>query len=225
MPVVLLVRHGQAAYAATGYAGLTPTGQAQADSVGVLLRARDTRIARVACGTLARQTETLAHLLGTRAAPEPPAQQPPDPRWNEYDVGMLLESYSPEPVAGPAGDARGFQARLDRALAEWSGGGTIPTPDGGRLSWKELGAGVNAALAEVAAEVPSGATGVVVTSGGPITAVVAAAFDLGPSGVVAVHRVIANASITKVVVGRSGTSVVSFNEHGHVEAAGLLTYR
>jgi hypothetical protein len=34
-----------------------------------------------------------------------------------------------------------------------------------------------------------------------------------------------NAGVTKVVRGRSGTTLVSFNEHGHLEADGLVTYR
>jgi hypothetical protein len=39
--------------------------------------------------------------------------------------------------------------------------------------------------------------------------------------------VVVNASVTKVVVGRRGTSLVSFNDHSHLEAAepGLVTYR
>ena len=39
-----------------------------------------------------------------------------------------------------------------------------------------------------------------------------------------VSRLVINASVTKLVAGESGVTVVSFNEHGHVEAAGALTY-
>ena len=39
-------------------------------------------------------------------------------------------------------------------------------------------------------------------------------------------KVVVNSSVTKVVLGRRGTSLVSFNDHGHLEGReGLLTYR
>jgi hypothetical protein len=36
-----------------------------------------------------------------------------------------------------------------------------------------------------------------------------------------------NASVTKVLVGRRGTTLVSFNDHAHLDGGedGLLTYR
>ncbi len=44
---------------------------------------------------------------------------------------------------------------------------------------------------------------------------------------VAFNRVTANTGVTKVVHGRSGTTLVSFNEHAHRERDGrsLVTYR
>ena len=64
---------------------------------------------------------------------------------------------------------------------------------------------------------------VVVTSGGPISAVVA---DLlaSPAAYERIAPVVVNASLTKVVVGSRGQTLVSFNEHGHL-AGDLLTYR
>jgi hypothetical protein len=43
---------------------------------------------------------------------------------------------------------------------------------------------------------------------------------------VALNRVTVNTGVTKIVSGRAGTSLLSFNDHGHLEgAAELLTYR
>jgi hypothetical protein len=41
------------------------------------------------------------------------------------------------------------------------------------------------------------------------------------------NRVLVNTGITKVIHGRSGSSLVSFNEHAHLErsSAALITYR
>ena len=40
-------------------------------------------------------------------------------------------------------------------------------------------------------------------------------------------RTMVNASISKLIVGRSGVSVVSFNEHGHLSDrdGGIATFR
>jgi hypothetical protein len=51
--------------------------------------------------------------------------------------------------------------------------------------------------------------------------------ELPASAVVAFNRVAVNTGVTKVVHGRGGTTLVSFNEHGHLEQRGgsLVTYR
>jgi hypothetical protein len=66
---------------------------------------------------------------------------------------------------------------------------------------------------------------VVSTSGGAIAAVCVGLLGVAPETFVALNRVTVNAGVTKVVRGRSGTTLVSFNEHAHLEADGLVTYR
>jgi hypothetical protein len=73
---------------------------------------------------------------------------------------------------------------------------------------------------------PESGTAVVVTSGGPIARIAADLLD----GTLAAHRrlapVVVNASVTKLVAGSRGCTLVSFNDHAHLEAEpGLLTYR
>jgi hypothetical protein len=47
------------------------------------------------------------------------------------------------------------------------------------------------------------------------------------SGIVALNRVLINVSITTLLIGPSGMSMLTFNEHTHVagDHRGLLTYR
>jgi broad specificity phosphatase PhoE len=77
------------------------------------------------------------------------------------------------------------------------------------------------------ARLGSDGVAVVVTSGGPIARLAARLLGGGAD----LHRMLApvvvNASATKVVVGRRGRTLVSFNDHGHLEDAdsALLTYR
>ena len=211
MPVVLLVRHGQASFGADDYDVLSELGREQSAAVGAELSRRQLRTPVAISGSLRRQRDTAALAL-----PDVPLRV--DTRWDEYDHMGLLQRYV-SPDASHDGTSKGLQVLLDHALASW-----VDDVDG---SWPDFSAGATAALAELAAGLPSGSDAVVFTSGGVIAAVTAALLGLGASGVVALNRVTANGAITKVVVGRGGTSLISFNDHAHFEGAArrLLTYR
>ena len=66
-------------------------------------------------------------------------------------------------------------------------------------------------------------TTVVVTSGGPVSVVVAHLLA-SPAAYERIAPVVVNASVSKVVLGHRGRTLVSFNEHGHLPGD-LLTYR
>jgi broad specificity phosphatase PhoE len=67
----------------------------------------------------------------------------------------------------------------------------------------------------------------VFTSGGVVSAICASILGLTPEAFLSVNRTMVNASLTKIVHGRSGTSLVSLNEHGHFDGPNreLLSYR
>lgn len=77
-----------------------------------------------------------------------------------------------------------------------------------------------------AASAQSG-TSIVVSSAGTITAAIAPLIGIPSSAWPSLHRVMVNSSVTKVVRGQRGISLISFNEHGHLEGVpGLqITYR
>lgn len=211
MPVVLLVRHGQASFGADDYDVLSPLGEEQSAVVGAELRRRALRAPVAVCGSLRRQRATAEIAL-------PTADLRVDPRWDEYDHLGLLQRYAP-PDSSHDGTSKGVQVLLDQALAAW-----VDDPDGG---WRDFSAGATTALADLVAGLERGTDAVVFTSGGILAAVCASLLGLGAAGVVALNRVTANGAITKVVVGGSGASLVSFNDHAHFEgdARRLLTYR
>jgi broad specificity phosphatase PhoE len=68
---------------------------------------------------------------------------------------------------------------------------------------------------------------VVVTSGGVISAVCAGLLGLDDAAWAGLNRVIVNTAITKLVHGRSGTTLLSVNDHAHLETQpkDFLTYR
>lgn len=213
MPVVLLVRHGQASFGAADYDVLSETGRRQSEAVGAELARRGLRDPVAVAGTLRRQQ-------GTAALALPGVELRVDPRWDEYDHRDLLERYpTAEGTTSHDGTSRGLQVLLDLALGRW-----VDDVDG---TWTGFSGGAAAALRDLVAGLEPGRDAVVFTSGGIVAAVCADLLGLGAAGVVALNRVSANGAITKLVVGRGGVSLVSFNDHAHFEGAerDLLTYR
>lgn len=228
MPSLLLVRHGQAAFGAAEYDVLSELGRRQAAALG----ARLARLGPVAClahGRLARQRDTaavLAEAVDVRARVE-------EPRLDEYGHEALLAGAD---RAGALGDGlarlqepgvdrnRVYQDLLELALRRWVARGA--DEDDGE-AWPAFVDRAAAAASDLLAALEPSETGVAVTSGGVVAAVCARALGLDGEGWLRLNLVLANASLTRLVRGRRGTTLVTVNDHGHLEipGAGLLTYR
>src|SRR5690606_29576358 len=147
-----------------------------------------------------------------------------DPRWNEYESADVLRGHGADELSleQPGRDSRAFQAVLDEALAAW-----VAAEEGSSCdeSWTAFFQRVSAALHDVAGRLGSGETAVVATSGGVIAAVATLLLGAPHAQFLGFNRVTVNAAFSKVVIGRSGTTLVSFNEHDHLDRAGLVTYR
>ena len=83
------------------------------------------------------------------------------------------------------------------------------------------------AMTAAAGGLGKGQSVLVISSGGTIAALAASVLGLPPSAFVALNQVAVNTGVTKMVLGRSGTTLVSYNEHAHLEEAPgeLVTYR
>ncbi|MFG2821639.1 histidine phosphatase family protein [Kitasatospora sp. NPDC048365] len=215
MPLICLVRHGQASAGAQDYDVLSELGRAQAAAVGRELARRGLRDPHLVSGTLARQRDT-ARLLAEAAGFT--RQVHHDSRWNEYDHDALLEHY-----AGSSQGASSVQELIDHALTAWMVDGTVA----GGGSWADFEQVVEDALAELTDALGRGRDAVVVTSAGPISALCGDLLALPPVGVAALHRVTVNASVSTLVIGASGTGLLTFNEHAHFtgERSHLRSYR
>ncbi len=156
-----------------------------------------------------------------------------DRGWNEFDHEQVIAVHKPAYKSKTVmvadltrrGDPRrAFQVMFDEALARWSGAGD---DDAYAESWTAFVDRAHAALTRLDERLGRKGTAMVFTSGGPISAVAARLLGVGAEGWMQLNRVIANASVTKVVSGRSGLSLVTFNDHSHFEGGGrgLLTYR
>jgi broad specificity phosphatase PhoE len=117
---------------------------------------------------------------------------------------------------------RAFDAWFDAATERWVSGRYDAEYD---EPFEAFTSRVEAALRRTASGLGSGDVAIVSTSGGPLSWVAATLVGAGVDGWKRLNPVTVNASVTKVVVGARGTTLVSFNEHAHLEADALVTYR
>jgi broad specificity phosphatase PhoE len=220
MPAVLLVRHSQASFGTENYDRLSELGKRQSALLTAALRERAPNLTKVVAGTSERQRHT-AEL----ALPASPIPLDTDPRLDEYPTDRILAHHSPSDTSleQPGMTSRDFQLVLDAALTDWVKRGPTTAAE---PSWPDFQSRCTAAVTDAAAPLGSGETAALFTSGGVISAVAATLLD-SPAAFPTLNRVLLNGAFTKVVIGRSGASLVSFNEHGHLEAEGpeMLTYR
>ena len=220
MGQLLLVRHGQASFGSADYDVLSEIGERQAAVLGEALAGRGVAPTTILHGRMKRQQRTaelLAAAAGWRARVEC------DPDWDEMDhLEVLSRTPAPTPADGRSPSPREFQAWFEAATDRWIGGRADAdyTETFGAFT-----ARVQQALERAAGRTEQG-TVVAVTSGGPVSWVVTHLLSAGTDSYRRLTPVVVNSSVTKVVTGSRGLSLVSFNDHGHLETdARLLTYR
>lgn len=144
-----------------------------------------------------------------------------DEGWNEFDHMQVLAAHAPPDSDEALTERRAFQRWFEVATERWMTGDHDEEYD---ESYSAFTARVDAALQRAVESIGSGDTAVVFTSGGAIGAVAAGLLGGGPDLWQRLNRVTANAGITKLIVGRGGITLVSFNDHVHLEPD-HVTYR
>ena len=217
MAVIYLIRHAQASFGARDYDKLSSLGEQQARRLGETLS--DVKPDLVVSGSMRRheQTATLAGFT-----PEV------DKGYDEFDHEQVIIAHKPayrvRPVmladlARTGNPQRAFQDMLTAATQQWIDGADGYTETFGAFCERS-----EAAVRRTAERLGKGGTALVFTSGGPIAAVVSRLLSGGDGLWAKLNPVTINTAITKVVSGRGGLTVVSYNEHVHVGTE-MLTYR
>jgi len=221
MSQILLVRHGQASWGSDDYDVLSPLGEKQSQVLGSALAARGVRPDVVVRGAMKRHRQTAEHAAegggwGVDAVE--------DPGWNEFDHVQMLSMHPTAYGEGEELSRAQFQRWFDEAMLRWVGGDYDEDYD---ESFTAFGERVDAALRRTVERLGPDGTAVVFTSGGPISWVATSLLGGSPDVWTQLNPVTVNSSVSKVVVGRRGATMVSFNEHSHLEAsgAGFITYR
>lgn len=220
MPTIYLIRHAQASFGKSDYDRLSPTGEQQAAVLGKVLVARGVQPELVVSGSMRRHAQT-ATLAGF--TPEV------DKGFDEFDHEEIIVAHKPAyrrravmlaDLARTGHPGRAFQQMFTAATERWTLGG-----DGYTESFTAFCDRSEAAVRRTAERLGKGETAVVFTSGGPIAAVVSRLLSGGDGVWSKLNAITINTAITKIVSGRSGLTVVSYNEHGHLDGTELLSYR
>jgi broad specificity phosphatase PhoE len=232
MSVLLLTRHGQASFGKRDYDALSGTGHEQSRVLGRALAARGVVPDVIVRGELRRHRETAEGIvegLGVAGA-EVPIEV--DPGWDEFDFKHVMEVHKPlyrsrtmmlaDYARTPARERRArFQAMFEEATERWTGG--VADADY-RESFPAFSERVDAAARRAAAL--EARTVLVVSSGGPIGLVASHLLAGDASLWATLNRVAVNTGVTKVVRGRGGLTLSTYNEHAHLDHdRALLTYR
>lgn len=210
--MIVLVRHGQASWGAANYDVLSALGEEQAAVLGATLAGLVPDV--VVRGTMKRQRQT-AELALEAASWDLPSGLVVDAAWDEMDHLALLAA-TPRDFEGEP-DRQQFQRWFEAATDRWTGGGEDGDYDESFPDFQERVLAGLERLSDVG-------TAVVFTSGGPIAAVTAALLGAGTASYRKLAPVVVNSSVTRIISGRRGLTLLSFNGHSHL-SRDQITYR
>lgn len=244
MSVIHLVRHGQASFGRSDYDHLSDLGEQQGRLVGAAMAERGIRPDILVTGTMRRQRVTGSRMWEA-AGWDAPVDV--DEGWNEYDHDAIIAAHKPAYRNGAVMRAdlarhrhprRAFQDMFGAALERWAGG---EYDDDYAETFAQFRDRVTLSFGRMVSRLDKGETGVVVTSGGPMSWVAARLLTASlqqrgienvgsadvPAGAVAVWQnlsnTVVNTAVTTVITGRTLTAL-TVNDHTHLQQD-LVTYR
>jgi len=230
MGAIYLVRHAQAAFGTDDYDRLTEIGHTQARLLGRFFAVRRVHCDAIYTGTLRRHVETVRGILDGGPAIGDGSALESIPALDEYNPEALIASlmgdcFAPAPIAKREEPelAREHFRRLRDALLAWTEGRIQPA---GMPDWRTFQAAAVEALIEARRRHSDGNV-LIVSSGGPIAAIVAAALESPPQIAVELNLRIRNSAVTEFTMSARRHQLLSFNALPHLEAqsaAALMTY-
>lgn len=213
----LLIRHAQASYGASDYDQLSSLGMEQARRLGRHLNEHQREFECIYLGELKRHHQTLDQLINCGlSAP----QQLVSASLNEYNSDSLLLAYEEETKKRVAASEHFIALRS--ALRLWMSGQIFPD----KMPSYEV---FRSDLLNFLTHIRSNHTGpvLVISSGGPISTMVASLFEANADATISLNYRIRNASITELCHDSKRHQLVGFNHIEHLckqADASLITY-
>jgi broad specificity phosphatase PhoE len=215
MPVVYLVRHGQASFGAADYDQLSPIGQAQALALGRFFKSKQLSFDASLTGTLRRHGQTYA---GIMQGMECDGQALLRPGLNEYDSDAVVAAIHPEPLSrerSPENDRKHFRLLRD-GLAAWMAGRTAPQ---GMPAYPDFVRGITDVLDEVRDNFGArdDARILICSSGGPISTAVGHILGTSPQATIDLNLRIRNSSVSELAFTHKRHVLLTYNTLPHLE--------
>ncbi|MCG8394627.1 MAG: histidine phosphatase family protein [Pseudomonadales bacterium] len=229
MPVIYLIRHGQASFGKEDYDQLSDAGWEQSRILGRDLQGQDLGVARPICGTMRRHKETAEAALGELGLPK---EWHTDTGFNEYNHTELLALDWPlandraeltQWLAQQEQPRKVFQARFEQALRRWQR--NEPGDHGAYTeTWPAFRERVLASTYSLGNSLASGESALVFTSGGAISVIIQHLLGMNDEALITWNRTLINTSVTRILVNAGKLRLVSVNEHLHLPSE-QVTYR
>jgi broad specificity phosphatase PhoE len=235
MGELFVIRHAQASFGQDDYDRLSELGFRQARLLEAFFSRIGTRFQAIYSGSLKRQVDT-AEPLRSCFRPDVSQQELSIlPEFNEYDSSAVIQTQLPHLIREDPSleqdlprlqtDRRALQQILDRSLSRWM---SAPEESEGLETWPTFNRRVQEGLARILSESGLGKTVVLVTSGGPLSAILKMALSLSDRETIELSWQVRNASVSTFKYNRERLTLSSFNNVAHLEIEqepGLLTYR
>jgi broad specificity phosphatase PhoE len=211
MGTLYLVRHGQASFGADNYDQLSALGVQQCQRLGAYFASKRRRFAAVLTGTLQRQIQSYDALADGLGLKQPTLQLP---GLNEYDSHAVIAAVHPQPLHRadtPEAYRQHFRILRD-GLQAWMDGRTQPL---GMPSYAGFVTGIHDALARVRAQAEGDV--LVLSSGGPISTVVAQVLGAPAATSIELNLRIRNSAISEFAFNPKRLALVTFNTLPHLD--------
>jgi broad specificity phosphatase PhoE len=230
-----VIRHAQASFGEADYDRLSELGFRQARLLEAFLNRIGTRFQAIYSGSLKRQVDT-AEPLRSCFRPDVPHQELAIlSEFNEYDSAAVIRTQLPHLIREDPSleqdlprlqtDRRALQRILDRSLSRWM---SSPEAAEGLETWQAFNRRVREGITRILSESGPGKTVALVTSGGPLSAILKMALSLSDRETVQLSWQVRNASVSTFKYNRERLTLASFNNVAHLEInreLELLTYR
>jgi broad specificity phosphatase PhoE len=232
---LFVIRHAQASFGQDDYDRLSELGFRQTRLLEAFFNRIGTRFQAIYSGSLKRQVDTAGPLRSCFRADVPRQELSILPEFNEYDSSAVIRTQLPHLIREDPSleqdlprlqaDRRALQRILDRSLSRWM---SAPEESEGLESWPDFNRRVQEGIARILSESGPGKTVALVTSGGPLSAVLKMALSLSDRETIELSWQVRNASVSTFKFNRERLTLSSFNNVAHLEIEqepGLLTYR
>jgi broad specificity phosphatase PhoE len=235
MGELFVIRHAQASFGQADYDQLSELGFRQARLLEAFFSRIGTRFQAIYSGSLKRQVAT-AEPLRSCYRPDVAQQELSIlPEFNEYDSSAVIRTQLPHLLREDPSleqdlprlqtERRALQRILDRSLSRWM---SALEESEGLETWPAFNRRIQKGIARILSESGSGKTVALVTSGGPLSAVLKMALSLSDQETIQLSWQVRNASISTFKFNRDRLTLSSFNNVAHLEMnrePDLLTYR